>query len=1091
MLSIHEYKEEVVSQTPPLQRDNVEEPRIYDIQENSKSYASTYARTSHRDAGKLVDKVLARIKFYPASEYKEEAQVERGKQVRCIIETLVFPFVARASQRPVWFSGRKFERFVRNFQDLTDFLISLWDIHNKSDRIQKYLKWHNNQILAKCLGSRISVDANLDDVKGLDQQWIVRRNPYKGYLGRFVKRRLVKKDREFCYSLQKGAPKGWPALSQVSEYASLEKHLKLLQRPAIPIDRAISHSIISVSRHVFRRLNRADYEPSSFLVTASGNNSTSRSQGGNMSDMNVLSFVDRSALMFDNPITDINENFEQIRKEVLFHSKCKMDIDKEDSMSSAYRLRAISLAEPGKFRIITVGHGATYTYARPLQSDMLNCWKNHKCSTMLLDDLTERVNELHALRLPSEEYVCSIDYSSATDFLEQEATILALVGLEQNPFYEFARECFRRKQWIYYPRPSYSDDEKEKKEEKVAYAAASPIIVGKENFDQMVENGLARKMKSEKGETEREYLVKNGQLMGHPLSFPLLCVINLACHWATLRKLREDGDITHRQEKEKRNQIIINGDDALFFCSDKQFRIFKDIAGQVGLKVNLAKTYMSRDSAMINSQLFKLKENGVWSKCSYLSMKVVTGVSLKTGESRISPESACTYLNKHIPHCRWLNSCVPAIIRNAERLQKFKRDYTPNWIVPAHLGGYGLNPEFRPEDIVTSSQKDLEVALLRDVKPLSDDVFVHKLVIYKSWATKERLSRQEIDLLGSTLRLPREYKGFKFLRHVSVPTLWDIKHEIPFTCPVTGEGLQHRSYSAKIGDDFHYLLAYERDFVFRMSDIEETRLKFFPGRVPLLAIYYDHKRRLYDTIINDSTVCFAGMAVERAQLEDSDLSIYEWNQYLTVSQNRPIRAEDVREGDEDLAAPNGRQEANPLFSIVTELPCCLQACPDIYGDHEVIDAYYLVSLDMLSPVKFPLPEELRKSKRTKFSLIGIKAIDEIILPNNPEQDQLFEVDPDLQEKGESWEMRMMYWGRWATVRDASTFDVKVEPVRLFKAFDQMISYSRENRRLKKHIDQISKSSEIVEEFMGVIPDIPDFEKVCRSNDGRLLLGHLA
>jgi len=87
--------------------------------------------------------------------------------------------------------------------------------------------------------------------------------------------------------------------------------------------------------------------------------------------------------------------------------------------------------------------------------------------------------------------------------------------------------------------------------------------------------------------------VCRGQMMGHILSFPLLCLINKAVSCMALPPDRF---------------IRVNGDDVLFAASPREYREWEIHTKNVGLKKSVGKNYYSRDMAMINSEVY------LWSK---------------------------------------------------------------------------------------------------------------------------------------------------------------------------------------------------------------------------------------------------------------------------------------------------------------------------------------------------------------------------------------------------------------------------------------------------------------------------------------------
>ncbi|APG77165.1 RNA-dependent RNA polymerase [Shahe narna-like virus 1] len=111
-----------------------------------------------------------------------------------------------------------------------------------------------------------------------------------------------------------------------------------------------------------------------------------------------------------------------------------------------------------------------------------------------------------------------------------------------------------------------------------------------------------------------------GQLMGSPVSFPVLCLINLAA-----TKLAYE--IYYREELARKTGIdinlikkvdlpihtlpmCVNGDDILFWChSDRHYQIWKEVTANAGLKFSLGKNYTHRSYCIINSEMYRYHHN--------------------------------------------------------------------------------------------------------------------------------------------------------------------------------------------------------------------------------------------------------------------------------------------------------------------------------------------------------------------------------------------------------------------------------------------------------------------------------------------------
>ena len=80
--------------------------------------------------------------------------------------------------------------------------------------------------------------------------------------------------------------------------------------------------------------------------------------------------------------------------------------------------------------------------------------------------------------------------------------------------------------------------------------------------------------------------ITRGQMMGHILSFPLLCLINRSASTMAIPRDRF---------------MRINGDDVLFPANRQEYRKWKRATAMVGLEFSLGKNYYSRDLAQCHA----------------------------------------------------------------------------------------------------------------------------------------------------------------------------------------------------------------------------------------------------------------------------------------------------------------------------------------------------------------------------------------------------------------------------------------------------------------------------------------------------------
>jgi len=102
------------------------------------------------------------------------------------------------------------------------------------------------------------------------------------------------------------------------------------------------------------------------------------------------------------------------------------------------------------------------------------------------------------------------------------------------------------------------------------------------------------------GAWPEEYEMVNGQLMGHPLSFPILCAVNAAiCRYALEQAWGRTFSL-------KDLPLLINGDDCLLIGGNHLQPIWREVTAQCGLIESVGKSYFSDRFAMINSRYLEI-----------------------------------------------------------------------------------------------------------------------------------------------------------------------------------------------------------------------------------------------------------------------------------------------------------------------------------------------------------------------------------------------------------------------------------------------------------------------------------------------------
>jgi len=93
-----------------------------------------------------------------------------------------------------------------------------------------------------------------------------------------------------------------------------------------------------------------------------------------------------------------------------------------------------------------------------------------------------------------------------------------------------------------------------------------------------------------------------GQLMGSPLSFPILCIVNAALNRYYL-------ELTHGRSFLLREcPMLINGDDVVLRAPGGSYDLWKMIVDDGGLVPSVGKNYLHRDFCIINSTYYEYRE---------------------------------------------------------------------------------------------------------------------------------------------------------------------------------------------------------------------------------------------------------------------------------------------------------------------------------------------------------------------------------------------------------------------------------------------------------------------------------------------------
>jgi len=606
-----------------------------------------------------------------------------------IVESILLVFMARTSYSKKVRSPKEQHRFENSMRQTA---INIKAAETIDGGEQSYVKFWLDSMAVRLFSDNVFPEPSGPNV-----------NLFQGYCWTYIKRALNARDVRFIYSLQKGCKQMWPDLPYEKLVQAYKKHAVRLTLPQVPLTPDQINALERASGLVFRTevTGMADkdrhrvrgfqslYQKGQLKLLPSAHACVEKKYGEGAISLftpfdplkikcDGFNFLDDSDLYDQNPLPVMKQLIYDVngwRQTVM--NECVDDIDE-----NLFCCEAIGLFEPGKIRMISKGPGRAYTALQPLQGELLSMWKRTKWSTMLHDDLTIKVNELVRPEF-HDFYWFSADYEAATDLLKREVTIRLLEKHFTHPLYPIALATLGSIT-MKYPKVSIALDAKEPKKKTTLM----------ESFD-----------------------VKStaGQLMGHPLSFPLLCVSNLAVLLITIDEWILEGTWKSFHERKVVSRLIvdtaiINGDDLLYRGPKEIGAMFSKNSLAFGLKPSQGKNYCSPDTCQINSQLFQMRK-GTMVKFNYLNTRFLRKSSeLNTG---VAMAKAINPMLLDVP---WTRVLVPDLMSKFSKPYE-KLQFQPNWYLPIHLGGFGLNPLVSDKPVeVTHNQRLMATYFLHNPK---------------------------------------------------------------------------------------------------------------------------------------------------------------------------------------------------------------------------------------------------------------------------------------------------------------------------------------------------------------------------------------
>jgi len=240
------------------------------------------------------------------------------------------------------------------------------------------------------------------------------------------------------------------------------------------------------------------------------------------------------------------------------------------------------IPEACKYRIITAGNAIVNASLATLHGHLQKCWAATPYYTGPNWEL--RVLEWGPVfGLDGELFVWnSVDYKSATDDLTSWSTLAASEAVLEH-LTEFLPEGFKTflgGATIVYP-----------KDKATEYAFKWTKDSTGQNVPPLLQESIQQ---------------TNGQLMGHILSFPLLCMINLTTLKLAVRQAVVEGLMSQEDADKVMSRVLINGDDLLFASPPWFVAYWEKVAKSLGLTTTVGKSFSSSSFAMVNNVFYSM-----------------------------------------------------------------------------------------------------------------------------------------------------------------------------------------------------------------------------------------------------------------------------------------------------------------------------------------------------------------------------------------------------------------------------------------------------------------------------------------------------
>lgn len=333
-------------------------------------------------------------------------------------------------------------------------------------------------------------------------------------------------------------------------------------------------------------------------------------------------------------VVDLSEMADQLYE---FSPDCK----------TSYGATPALVLEPMKCRIITKPGAGDYV---PLNCIQKVLWRRLQSAfpcfpligrPLCADDLNSRFAYLGESPQNCQWGFCSGDFSSATDLLKGDVSRKLVEVLFQGIKWSDPLIYDRIERTLFSTTIHWEQTNLPRMEECPwmkfnvwRHAGKEPCHLSKSDLRDEIDSTTSWMLTSRGLESG---LQRNGQLMGHVLSFPLLCLANLTAYlyaWETYHGIPRGKFPEYLLDR-----LLINGDDILFADTEDFYQHWLRTVPLFGLIPSVGKNLFSNKVAQINSELYILRrtpaddyytilngfENSHFEKCNYLNFGLMHG----------------------------------------------------------------------------------------------------------------------------------------------------------------------------------------------------------------------------------------------------------------------------------------------------------------------------------------------------------------------------------------------------------------------------------------------------------------------------------